>query len=151
GPGPIITRPTPAVTAPPPGGITTVPPVAPVPPYTAPPYCPTPPPPGPVPHVYGTPACEPPFFSNWELQFLVPAVSNHLHNTVVLPDGTTKTIAIPGAGLDWSVAPVFELGFRLPDHLGQFSAAYRFFNTSGTQSQTIDGVPMTVHSLLDLN
>src|SRR5207302_1307050 len=91
GPGPTISRPVPVITQPtqlpPPGAPVTAPL------YTPPPYNPTPPPPGPAPQTYGACAPEPLMFFNTELQFVAPSVANRLTNTVVLPDGTTKTIA----------------------------------------------------------
>src|SRR5207247_6492711 len=104
--------------------------------------------------VIGTPyGCEREslLFFNWELQLLFPAMANHLNNTVILPDGSAKSIAIPGSKLDFTVAPLVEVGFRLPDHLGQFSFSYRFIVTEGTETQNINGMDATVRSRLDLN
>jgi hypothetical protein len=147
GPGPIISRPVPVVTqpvqVPPPG-----PPVTPS-PFAPAPY--NPPPAGPPPQTYGTYVPEPLTFFNAELQFAAPTVSNHLHNTIVLPDGTTKAIAIPGVALDFTVAPLLEIGYMLPDHAGRFSFGYRFLTTQGTSSQTADGVETAFRSRFDFN
>ena len=90
------------------------------------------------------------FFST-ELQFVAPAVANRLSNTVVLPDGTTRTIAIPGQPLDFTVSPLLEVGWRLPDHTGQFSFGYRFLTTQGTSSETVGGVETGFRSRFDFN
>jgi hypothetical protein len=147
GPGPTISRPVAVVTQP-----VQVPPPSPsvtLPPYQPPVY--NPPPPGPAPQSYGIAPPEPLGFFNVELQFVAPTVSNHLNNTIVLPDGSTKTIAIPGVGLDFTVAPLLEIGFRLPESAGQFSFGYRFLTTQGNSSQTADGIETDFRSRLDYN
>ncbi len=143
GPGPIISRPVPVVTQPVP---------VPSPPTFAPqPYYPPPAPLGPAPTSYGASAPEPLLFFNWELQFVQPSVSNHLNNTITFPDGTTKTIALPGVGLDFTVAPKIELGWRLPDRLGEFSFGYRFLIAEGKQTQTADGIETNSRSRFNFN
>ncbi len=141
-PGPVISRPIPQAAVPP----------APA-PVAPPPFAP--PPPGPSPQVYGNPygvsTNEPLIFFNWELQLTAPTMSNHMSNSVTLPDGSTKNIAIPGASLDFTIAPKLEVGYRLPDQLGAFIFGYRFLATDGKEAETVDGIAANVRSRLDFN
>jgi hypothetical protein len=115
-------------------------------PATAPtlPPPPPPPPPGAPPQplyardnpenlgLYGAPAPETLFFT-WELQFVGPAIKNRLiGSNVPLSDGTTDTITVPAADLDWTASPSFELGYRLPENLGELSVTYRFLVAEGS-------------------
>jgi hypothetical protein len=43
-------------------------------------------------------------------------------------------VALPGPKLNWTVAPRFEIGYRLPSGFGAFSIADRFFSTDGVGS-----------------
>jgi hypothetical protein len=88
--------------------------------------------------LYGAPAPETLFFS-WELQFVGPAIKNRLVGTnTPLSDGTTDTITVPAADLDWTASPRFELGYRLPENLGEFSLAYRFLLSEGSTNIPAD-------------
>ena len=165
GPGPVITRPggiavTPPVTVPPPTPIPVVPgppPASPFPPPPPPGSAFPAPPPGPVvAPPYGIPTApygqkaEPEIFFNWDLEFLFPVASNHLQNTVPTPGGPVN-VAIPGADLGFTVAPRLEIGYRLPDNVGQLSFAYRFIASEGTETQTLNGENFDVKSRLNLN
>ena len=39
---------------------------------------------------------------------------------------------VPGAGLDWTVAPRLEVGYRMPRGFGEWLITYRFIATSGS-------------------
>jgi hypothetical protein len=71
-------------------------------------------------------------FTNVELDLLGVHIKNRLNGTVFFPDGTTTNLHLPGAELDWTLSPRFELGYRLADNLGAFMFTYRFLNTDGT-------------------
>jgi hypothetical protein len=102
---------------------------------------------------YGCPSAPPTVFFDVELAFLGPAVKNRLFNTVARPDasGTLDTVHAPSANLEWTVAPKFEVGFRLPDSAGAFVLGYRFIASEGTTTTTIDGVDLNVKSRLNVN
>jgi hypothetical protein len=68
-----------------------------------------------------------------ELNFVNPAVKNRLFGTnVPLSDGTMDTVHVPAADLDWTVSPRFELGYHLPENLGDFGLVYRFLLSQGS-------------------
>jgi hypothetical protein len=75
----------------------------------------------------------PGWFGDVEIGIIVPHVKNRLTDTVTFPGGATDPVHVPGAGLNWTVSPRFELGYRLPSGFGQFSLAYRFFTTEGSE------------------
>jgi hypothetical protein len=79
----------------------------------------------------------PGWFGGAELQILKPHVLSGLHDTVKnaaqRANGTSTTVALPSALLDWTVAPRFFLGYRLPSGFGEFMVAYRFLGTVGSE------------------
>jgi Legionella pneumophila major outer membrane protein precursor len=145
GPGPIIARP---------GAPIVTPPVA-VPPPPPPGFQPAPLPPpvapvAPVVPVYG-PEQPNPFFVSVDLAVLFPTMSIKLKNEIPVAGGT-DTINVPGVGLDTTLSPRIEFGYRLPDTQGQFSFAYRFISTQGTGTSETDlGTDTNLRSRLDLN
>jgi hypothetical protein len=56
--------------------------------------------------------------------------------TVAIPGTghTSDVVIVPMATLDWTAAPRFELGYRLPSGFGEVDASYRFLLTEGTGS-----------------
>jgi hypothetical protein len=84
---------------------------------------------------------QPGWFADVELGIIVPHVKNRLVDTVTVPGMTPDTLHLPSAELNWTVAPRFELGYRLPSGFGEFALAYRFFTTEGSQlSAGPDGI-----------
>jgi hypothetical protein len=80
----------------------------------------------------------------------------HLRNQpsipVVISPTQTDVIRFPGNRLDDTVTPRFEIGYRLPDGLGDFRLSYRFLVTSGNNDFTnADLGPVSQHGRLDLN
>ena len=53
------------------------------------------------------------------------------HDIVTTASGRMVNVALPGPKLNWTVAPRFEVGYRLPSGFGAFSIAERFFSTDG--------------------
>jgi hypothetical protein len=89
------------------------------------------------------PPCLPPpgWFTDVEIGIIVPHVKDRLTDTLSFPGGAADTVHVPGAELNWTVAPRFELGYRLPSGFGSFSLAYRFFTSEGSQlSMGPDGI-----------
>jgi hypothetical protein len=152
--------PVPAVAPPPPVG--PIPPTLGQPIPAPPPYAPPPSPPPPTgPFAPADPGRDgwldgslpERLFFNAELQFLAPAIKNRLVGTVVFPNGDTSTLNVPAADLDFTVSPVLEVGYRLPDSAGEFIFRYRFLvdEGTGTAISTTDGEQFAIRSRLDLN
>jgi hypothetical protein len=78
-------------------------------------------------------------------------VKNRLRETVVVGSRPPDTVHLPGAELDWTVAPRLEVGYRLPSGFGEFALSYRFFATDGTESILGPDGPAALKSRLDLN
>jgi hypothetical protein len=70
---------------------------------------------------------------------------------VTFSDGSTATLGLPAARLDWTVSPRFELGYRLPSGFGEISLTYRFMISQGTDAITAPDGPATLKSRLDVN
>jgi Legionella pneumophila major outer membrane protein precursor len=124
----------------------------------APPPPPGPPgPPLPGPYFEDDPRLDPPilplpgWFADVETEIAVAHVKNKLVNTVPVGGAAPNTVALPSAELDWTVAPRFELGYRLPSGFGAFALAYRFLTTEGTQGTVGADGPASLHSRLELN
>jgi hypothetical protein len=94
----------------------------------------------------------PGWFADVELGAVGPHVKNHLSGQVQLPGAATATtVALPSSGLDWTVFPRFEAGYRLPSGFGAVSLSFRFLDTDGNGTAAgLDG-PATLHSRLSLH
>lgn len=121
----------------------------------------TPPPPPPVYRdplpthdaLLDPPSAPPGWFGAVELGILKPHVKNRLIADVSFGDAGIDTVHLPGASLDWVVAPHFELGYRLADGFGELLLSYRYLTSEGhadvVNFDTLgDGV---LRSRLDLN
>jgi hypothetical protein len=71
----------------------------------------------------------------WFLDVETALVGTHVYNRIVsiLQVGPAQfdNVHVPGAGLDWTVMPRFEVGYRLPHGLGEFLVSYQFLTTQG--------------------
>jgi hypothetical protein len=81
---------------------------------------------------------QPGWFFNVQFDVIHPHIERRLSNnvgsgfdTVTTSSGKMVNVALPGPKLNWTVAPRFEVGYRLPSGFGAFSIAERFFSTSG--------------------
>jgi hypothetical protein len=83
----------------------------------------------------------PGWFAGVELDVLKVHLQNQLTSTVQnaaqIADGSTTTVALPSAALDWAASPRVFLGYRLPAGFGEVSLAYRGLGTQG--NETISG------------
>jgi Legionella pneumophila major outer membrane protein precursor len=79
---------------------------------------------------------QPGWFADVELGIMLPHLTNDTHDAVTV-DGKTSRVQLPGGTLDWTAAPRFELGYRLPEGFGEIALAYRFLGAQGTS--TISG------------
>jgi Legionella pneumophila major outer membrane protein precursor len=100
---------------------------------------------------YNGSSAEPTFLLNAEIQLLQPHLTNNLTHTVTLSDGTTTTVAIPGASLNFTASPEFEIGYRLSESLGEFLLGYRFLGSSGTASLSDAPLNSSVKTRLSVN
>jgi hypothetical protein len=89
-------------------------------------------------------------FINTEVSVLHPVLRFRLTNDTPMP-ATGDTLTVPGARLDWTAAPWFDVGYRLPRSLGFFSINYRFFTSKGTQAVLLGDRAADVRSRLDEN
>lgn len=97
---------------------------------------PPPPPPVPLPFEAGPvpagPAMPDSYIFNAEIAILFPKVQGH----------ATPTYFVPFQGLNTTVSPTFEMGYRLPENRGAFLGTYRFLNAEGTGSvPALGGLP----------
>src|SRR5262249_16955363 len=98
------------------------------------------------------PARPPPgWFADVELGIVVPHVKNKLIDVVQIGTNAPDTVTLPSAGLNWTVAPRFEMGYRLPSGFGEFAVSYRFLATEGTETTLGPDAPAALKSRLDLN
>jgi Legionella pneumophila major outer membrane protein precursor len=94
------------------------------------------PPPGPyfeVDPLLDRPPLPPPgWFAEVDVGAVIPHVKNHLSGQVQFPGAASAdTVALPSAGLDWTVFPRVEAGYRLPSGFGAVSLSFRFLDTEG--------------------
>ena len=84
---------------------------------------------------------EPGWFMGSEVQFLKPHVLNQMQGTVQnsaqRANGTSTTIALPSAPLDWTAGYRIFAGYRLPSGFGEFSASYRNVGSTGSSNLMI--------------
>jgi hypothetical protein len=125
--------------------------------YAVPPPPGPPAPPLPGPYFEQDPRLDPPslplpgWIADVEAEIAVAHVKNKLVNTVSVGTRAPNTVSLPSAELDWTMAPRFELGYRLPSGFGGFAISYRFLATEGTQGASGADGPATLHSRLELN
>jgi hypothetical protein len=86
---------------------------------------------------------QPGWFAAVDLNLVGPHVKNRLNSMVTVEQtprsimalgNTAQAVQLPGAELDWTVAPRFEVGYRLPEGFGEFLLGYRLLNSDGTAS-----------------
>ncbi len=107
------------------------------------------------------PACvpQPGWFGAVDLDFTGVHVKNRLVNSVTFAPTTplgaflgTQTVHLPGAPLDWTTAPAFELGYRLDQGCGEFILGYRSLVTEGRDAiADFDVGPGDLRSRLNVN
>lgn len=132
-PAPILGRPVPVVPPAPPTPLTYAPP-PPAPPQgtvVPPAYDPGRDGWGP----FGCASAAPGWFADAEVAVIFPAVKFRVTNDQPLPF-TGLRLDVPSAGLDVTVMPTFELGYRLGESCGFFAFATSFFLTEGTGTRT---------------
>jgi len=99
---------------------------------------------------YGPPSPPPGFFFDVELDIIKPVLLNRIINDTPLANGAL--LQVPSADLNWTVAPWFEAGYRLPESWGFVAAGYRFWSSDGSATlPASDGTPSAVHTRAALN
>ena len=92
-----------------------------------------------VPAVFWPPGVLPPgvelidgiFFAGLAGEGVKAKAINHLEAQVPRNNGTSFELQVPAQPFNWTFAPTFTAGLRLPNNNGQFSLDYTFLNTSG--------------------
>ena len=124
-------------------------PAPPAPPYTCDPL--------PGPYFEYDPRLDPPdlphpgWFADVDLGIVVPHVKNRLTDLVQVGMCPPDVVHLPSASLDWTVAPRFELGYRLPSGFGAFTLSYRFLTTEGRELVQGLDAPADLKSRVVLN
>jgi len=78
------------------------------------------------------PQWQPGWFSDFQLGVIQPHIfANQMKQTLPFP-GRKVTVAPGAADLPFTIAPRFEVGYRLPSGFGGFAFSDRFFNTSAS-------------------
>jgi hypothetical protein len=93
----------------------------------------------------------PGWFFGVETAWVVPHVKNRLVGDVLIDGVQLDTVHVPPAELDSTIAPRFEIGYRLPNGLGEFLLTYRFLVSEGTIFFTDSDGLTGVKSRLNLN
>jgi hypothetical protein len=97
----------------------------------------------------------PGWFGGAELQVvkphLLPELSSIVRDASQRTNGTSTTVSLPSAPLDWTVAPRFFLGYRLPSGFGALTVSERFLDTTGTQRLGTAIGPTGLSSRLSFN
>jgi hypothetical protein len=120
-------------------------------------------PPLPGPYFEQDPVLDPPtlpplgLFAGLNLDVLKAHVQNKLSNQIqvgphpLINPLIGDTVQTASAPLDWTVAPRFELGYRLPAGFGEVTLAYRFLTSQGTAEGLSSDGSATIKSRLDMN
>jgi hypothetical protein len=90
----------------------------------------------------------PGWFAGVEFELVKAHVKNRLMGMVQIGTNAPDTVQLESASLDWTVAPRFEVGYRLPSGFGEFALAYRFFSSQGTSVFPAVDAPADVQSRL---
>jgi hypothetical protein len=94
---------------------------------------------------------QPGWFADVEVEIAAAHVKNRLTDIVQVGTRTPDTVHVPPATLDWTGAPRFEVGYRLPSGFGEFAVAYRFLTSEGTGTVFGPDALAAVKSRLDIN
>jgi hypothetical protein len=92
------------------------------------------------------------WFADLDVGIIKGHVKNQLSTAVQNPvTGNADQVGIPSAGLNWTVSPRVELGYRLPSGFGEIALSYRGLATQGSQLVEGTGGPTRLSSHLDIN
>jgi hypothetical protein len=94
---------------------------------------------------------QPGWFADVEVGLVAAHFKDRLNGMIALGNRPTDTIHVPGAELDWTVTPRFEVGYRLPSGFGEFALSYRFLDTDGTGTGLVPDGLAALKSRLDFH
>ncbi|HEV3122090.1 MAG TPA: hypothetical protein VGY53_09315 [Isosphaeraceae bacterium] len=95
---------------------------------------------------------QPGWFADARLDLIHPHVFSNLQAGVTTGLGRQVLVKLGNARLDWTVAPRFEFGYRLPSGFGEFAVSNRFFETWGTDNVFVKGTGLATRtSRLNVN
>ena len=94
---------------------------------------------------------QPGWFTDVDLSAMGPHFKNRLHGTVQIDDRPPETVHVPGADLNWTASPRFEVGYRLPSGFGGIGLSYRFLITDGATTGLGPDGPAASKSRLDVH
>jgi hypothetical protein len=84
---------------------------------------------------------QPGWVADMEVGIALPHVGSSIAGFVSVAPAPATKLQLPVATLDWTASPRLEIGYRLPEGLGEFALAYRFLGSEGTGTvRTIDAV-----------
>ncbi|MFM7148575.1 MAG: Lpg1974 family pore-forming outer membrane protein, partial [Gemmataceae bacterium] len=98
----------------------------------------------------GAQSSPPGWFFDVEVAYVFPNLNFKLTNDVPLPK-TNETLNTPSVGLDSTVMPAFEIGYRLPESTGLFALSYSFLFAEGTGERPMLNVPSQVKTRGQVN
>jgi hypothetical protein len=93
------------------------------------------------------------WFATAEAGLLNANVNNGLRSSVTV-NGATNQVSLPSAGLNWTVGPRLEAGYRFGEGIGEFLITYRMILTTGADTlQNADplGNAGQLHSSLNMH
>jgi hypothetical protein len=100
------------------------------------------------------PEAPPPgWFLGVEINVLGVHIKDRLQARVPI-NGANDLVHLGSADLDWTGSPRIELGYRLPEGLGEFLLSYRYLETEGGDTALgfdVDGSDALRKSRLDMN
>lgn len=95
---------------------------------------------------------QPGFYAGLDVEAVGPHVFKSIAGDVTAGSRPSDFVSLTNRGLDWTVAPTLELGYRLPDGIGGFSISYRAMSTSGDSNVfTSENLQAPLHSRFDMN
>ena len=98
---------------------------------------------------------QPGWFAGVQIGLIHPHVEYRQSDTttdvVTTKSGRQVNVALQSARLNWTVAPRFVVGYRLPSGFGEFYVADRFFSTGGTGPTIGPDGPARLTSRLSVN
>jgi hypothetical protein len=85
-----------------------------------------------------------------EVEILRPFLKDRVQNDAPLPI-SGSILQLPAANLNWTAAPWFEAGYRLPESWGYLAASFRFLDSEGSAILPYANLLTAVHTRLGLD
>lgn len=101
-------------------------------------------------NIYGSAKPRGNVFFTFDIGAVKPNLSMDLQFTLNNSNGLLVGGNVPVADLDWAIQPHLELGYRLGDGLGGFSASWRMFACDGYGTTTAEGILFDVKSRVNV-